>query len=119
MPKTDDRVKETTTTTGVGDITLSGASSGFQSFSTAFNFGDVVMYCIVGQSSTEWEVGRGTLINATTLSRTVVEESSTGSAVNFSAGTKDVFATVTGEHLGRSNIGRVLMYRGCTWPQYF
>lgn len=89
-----DRVKETTTTTGTGTVTLLGASAGFQSFSAIGN-GNVTYYAIVGQSTTEWEVGIGTYTSSgTTLSRdTILASSNSGSAVNFSAGTKDVFVT--------------------------
>lgn len=89
-----DRVKETTTTTGTGTVTLAGAASGYQSFSAVGN-GNTTFYCIAGQSSTEWEVGIGTYTSSgTTLSRdTVYSSSNSGSLVNFSAGTKDVFVT--------------------------
>ena len=89
-----DRVKETTTTTGTGTVTLLGATSGFQSFSAIGN-GNVTYYAIVGQTSAEWEVGIGTYTSSgTTLSRdTILASSNSGSAVNFSAGTKDVFVT--------------------------
>lgn len=89
-----DRVKETSTTTGTGTVTLAGASSGFQSFSAIGN-GNSTYYCIAAQSGTEWEVGIGTYTSSgTTLSRdTVLSSSNSGSLVNFSAGTKDVFVT--------------------------
>ena len=89
-----DRVKETSTTTGTGTITLAGASSGFQSFSAIGN-GNSTYYCIAAQSGTEWEVGIGTYTSSgTTLSRdSVLSSSNSGSLVNFSAGTKDVFVT--------------------------
>jgi hypothetical protein len=95
-----DRVKETTTSTGTGTITLAGAVSGFQSFSVVGN-ANVTYYAIVGQSpSTEWEVGIGTYTSSgTTLSRdTVLESSNSGSLVTFSAGTKDVFVTYPAEY---------------------
>jgi hypothetical protein len=89
-----DRVKETTTTTGTGTITLAGASTGYQSFS-AIGDGNTTYYTIAGQTSSEWEVGIGTYTSSgTTLSRTtVLSSSNSGSLVNFSAGTKDVFVT--------------------------
>ena len=89
-----DRVKETTTTTGTGTVTLLGASTGFQSFAAIGN-GNSTYYTIAGQSSSEWEVGIGTYTSAgTTLSRTtVLASSNSGSLVSFSAGTKDVFVT--------------------------
>jgi hypothetical protein len=91
-----DRVKETTTTTGTGTITLAGAVSGFQAFS-AIGDGNTTYYTIAGGS--EWEVGVGTYTSSgTTLSRDVILESSNaGSAVNFSAGVKDVFVTYPAE----------------------
>ena len=90
-----DRIKETTTTTGTGTVTLLGASSGFQSFAVVGN-ANTTYYAIVGQTTTEWEVGLGTYTaSGTTLSRTTVYASSNANAlVTFSAGTKDVFVTL-------------------------
>jgi hypothetical protein len=86
-----DRVKETTTTTGTGTITLLGAVSGYQSFAAIGN-ANTTYYAIVGPT-TEWEVGIGTYTSSgTLLSRdTVLASSNSGSLVYFSAGTKDVF----------------------------
>jgi len=93
-----DRVKETSTTTGTGTFTLAGASTGFQSFSVIGN-GNTVYYCIVRSGSTEWEVGLGTYtLSGTTLSRdTILESSNGGTAVDFLAGSKDVFCTYPAE----------------------
>jgi len=87
-----DRVKETTTVVGTGTATLLGAATGFQSFSAVGN-GNTTYYTIAAQSGSEWEVGIGTYTSSgTTLSRdTVLASSNSGSLVNFSAGTKDVF----------------------------
>lgn len=89
-----DRVKETTTTTGTGDITLLGAVAQFQSFDTALTNGDIVSVAIVGQTGTEWELCIGTFVAPSTIQRTtVVASSNANAAVTFSAGTKDVFLT--------------------------
>jgi len=87
-----DRVRETTTTTGTGTVTLAGAVTGFQTFSAIGN-ANTTYYTIAGQGTSEWEVGIGTYTSSgTTLSRdTVLASSNSGSLVNFSAGTKDVF----------------------------
>jgi hypothetical protein len=87
-----DRVNETSTTTGTGTFTLAGAVTGFQTFSAIGN-GNTTYYTIVLQGGTEWEVGLGTYTSSgTTLSRdTVLSSSNSGSLVNFSAGTKNVF----------------------------
>lgn len=87
-----DRVQETTTTTGTGTLTLGGAVTGYQSF-TAIGNGNTTYYTIYGSGSTEWEVGIGTYTaSGTTLSRdTVLASSNSGSLVNFSAGTKNVW----------------------------
>lgn len=89
-----DRVKETTTSTGTGTVTLAGAATGYQSFSAIGN-ANTTYYCIAGQGTSEWEVGIGTYTSSgTTLARTtVLASSNSGSLVNFSAGTKDVFCT--------------------------
>jgi hypothetical protein len=91
-----DRVQETSTTTGTGTFTLAGAVSGFQSFSVIGN-ANTTYYAIVGGA--EWEVGLGTYTSSgTTLARnTILESSNGGTAVNFSAGTKNVFVTYPAE----------------------
>lgn len=100
MPSVSDRVKETTSTTGTGAITLAGAVTGFAAFSSAFSSGTEVYYAIVG-TTTEWEVGVGTF--TTTLSRDrVIKSSNANALVNFAAGVKDVFSTIPGEHIQRN-----------------
>lgn len=85
------RVKETTTTTGTGNVTLAGAASGYLAFSAVCANNDTCLYTIAGGA--EWEVGIGTYVSATpALARTtVLASSNAGAAVNFSSGTKDVF----------------------------
>jgi hypothetical protein len=90
-----DRVRETTTTTGQGTVTLDGAVTGFQTFAAIGN-GNTTYYTIAGQGTSEWEVGVGTYTSSgTTLSRDTVLASSAGAPTKttFSAGTKDVFVT--------------------------
>ena len=108
-----DRVKETTTTTGTGTVTLLGASTGYQSFSAIGN-ANSTYYTIAGQTGSEWEVGIGTYTSSgTTLSRTtVIASSNSGSLVTFSAGTKDVFVTYPAEFTANAvggGIGAVLL----------
>lgn len=108
-----DRVKETTTTTGTGTVTLLGASTGYQSFSAIGN-GNTTYYTIAGQTGSEWEVGIGTYTSSgTTLARTtVISSSNSGSLVNFSAGTKDVFVTYPAEYTANAvggGVGAVLL----------
>jgi hypothetical protein len=104
-----DRVKETTTTAGTGTVTLLGASTGFQSFAVIGD-GNTTFYTIVGQTGNQWEVGIGTYTSSgTTLARTTVLSTSSGtqpSALNFSAGTKDVFVTYPSEYaVAATNVG--------------
>ena len=93
----NDRVKQVSTTTGTGTITLGITPSGFQSFTDGLSDGDTTYYSIVNTESgvSEWEVGLGTYTaSGTTLSRdTVFTSSNSGSLVNFGAGDKDVFIT--------------------------
>ena len=90
-----DRVLETSTTTGTGDFTLAGPYTGYRSFSGVCSTGDTVQYYIEaidgdGAPTGDWETGLGTYSAANTLTRTTIYDSSSGSAVNFSAGTKRV-----------------------------
>ena len=94
-----DRVLETTTTTGTGNLTLAGAVSGYRAFSAIATVnGDTFYYQISG--GTEWEVGLGTRVDSTHFSRTTVYASSNGGALtNFSAGTKEVWMDASAEQL--------------------
>ena len=87
-----DRIKETTTTTGTGAITLAGAVSGFRRFSSVMAIGDTCTYSVVSATLTESEAGIGTYSALNTLTRTTVQSSSNANAaVVFSAGIKNVF----------------------------
>jgi len=88
-----DRVKETTTTTGTGNIALGGAASNFVTFSSVLSDSDTTYYAIVDSSNTAFEVGLGTYVSSgNTLARTtVLASSNSGSAVNLQAGTKSIF----------------------------
>ena len=91
-----DRVRETTTTTGTGTLDLAGAVSGFRTFVSGIGDGNVTYYAIVHRTAAEFEIGIGTVTDASTdtLSRTtILSSSNSNSAVSFSAGTKDVFCT--------------------------
>ena len=90
-----DRVKETTTSTGTGAITLAGAQANFVAFSAVLSDGDTTFYAIVDDNNLAWEVGVGTYASAgnTVTRTTVLASSNAGSAVNLQAGTKDVFVT--------------------------
>ncbi len=90
-----DRVRETSTTTGTGTLTLDGAVTGYRTFSSGIGNSNTCYYTITLGS--DWEVGIGT-VGAGTLARTtVLKSSNSNSAVNFGAGTKDVFATYAGD----------------------
>jgi hypothetical protein len=93
----NDRVKESSTTTGVGTFDLDGVVSGFEGFVAGIGTGNTTYYTIFNQGTTEWEVGVGTITDATpdTLARTtIISSSNSDSAVNFTSGTKDVFCTL-------------------------
>ena len=94
-----DRVKETTTTTGTGTITLGGAVSGFQTFTSILSNADTTYYAIIDYTNNDFEVGIGTFTSSgTTLARTtILESSNSGSAVNLGSGTKEVFITYPAE----------------------
>ena len=93
---TADRVRDTSTTAGSGSFSVSGtAPTGYRTFSAVLSVNDTFYYSIQHQTLNEWEVGLGTYSSANTFARTTIYSSSNaGSAVTFSAGTKDVFITM-------------------------
>ena len=99
--KLNDRVKESSTTTGTGTFTLGRAVSGFESFSAGIGGSNTTYYCIFETGTNNFEVGLGTLNSgASTLARTYVISSSNSDAkVNF-AGATEVFCTVPGAKIG-------------------
>jgi len=92
----NDRVRETTTTTGTGAVALGGAVSGFETFAAGIGNSNTVYYAIVHRSAAEFEVGLGTLDgDSSDLTRTTpISSSNSDSAVDFASGTKDVFCTL-------------------------
>jgi len=98
------RVREFTTTVGTGDITLGGALAGHVGFAEAFTVGDSVIYVI--EDGDNYEIGTGTLTDATTLARTSVEETlvdgtltKTGaSAITLSGGAR-IYCAATAQFL--------------------
>jgi len=95
----NDRVKETSTSQGTGTINLAGAVTGFEGFVAGIATGNTTYYAIFEQGTSNWEVGIGTVTDATpdTLSRTAITSSNSDSLVNFNAGgasTLDVFCTL-------------------------
>ena len=93
----NDRVKETSTTSGTGTFDLDGASTGFVTFVAGIGNSNTTYYAINAQGTSNWEVGIGTVTDATpdTLARDTVLSNSLGntSKINFS-GTLDVFCTM-------------------------
>ena len=112
-----DRVQETSTTSGTGTLTLSGAVSGFQTFSTAIGNGNTTFYTIYDNTAYVWEVGIGT-VGAGTLARTTVLSNSSGTTtpISLAGNSAFVFCTYPAEKSinydanGVATIGEVLGY---------
>ncbi len=92
----NDRVKVTSTTTGVGAMALGSAATGFETFAAGIGNSNTTYYAIWNQGTSEWEVGLGTLdgTSANLTRTTPISSSNSDAAVNFTSGTKDVFCTL-------------------------
>ena len=94
----NDRVKETSTTTGQGTLDLAGAATGFETFVTGIGDNNTTYYAIVHESDGTWEIGIGTVDDQSTdtLARTTVIDTSAGNTtkIDFAAGSKTVFCTL-------------------------
>jgi hypothetical protein len=93
------RVKETTSTTGTGTLTLAGAVTGFQAFSSALSNNDTTYYSLIESSTGSFEVGIGTFTaSGTTLARTtILASSNSNNAINLTASNAEVFITQPAE----------------------
>lgn len=98
-----DRVKDTTTTTGTGSLTLANsAPTGFRTLNAVAATNDTFFYAVEGGA--EWEVGLGTYNGSHVFARTtVLASSNSNAAVNFSAGTKNFFITIPAGKLPASS----------------
>ena len=93
----NDRVKETSTTSGTGTLNLAGAVTGFVTFVAGIGDTNTTYYAIFEQGTANWETGVGTVTDAATdtLARTTVLSNSLGSTAKISfGGTLDVFCTL-------------------------
>ena len=94
----NDRVKETSTTSGTGTLNLAGASADFITFVSGIGTTNTTYYCIAEIGANKFEVGIGTVTDASpdTLSRDTVISNSSGntSKISFGAVEKEVFCTV-------------------------
>lgn len=97
-----DRVKETSTTTGTGAVSLAGAVTGFVAFSSVLSNGQITFYCI--ENGTDFEVGQGTYSTAgNTLARDeVFASTNSGALLDWGEGTKRVFITIPATFAARS-----------------
>ena len=99
--KLNDRVKESSSTTGTGTFSLGGAVTGFETFAAGIGGDNTTYYCIFETGTARFEVGFGTLNSgASTLARTYVISSSNSDAKVSFAGATEVFCTVPGAKIG-------------------
>lgn len=104
-----DRVKQITTTTGTGALTLGSSVTGFQVFSAVCSNADTFHYAVVHLTNGSWETGLGTYNSAGgTVSRSVLTSSNSNSLVDFASGNKEIFITpVAGNIVLKNNTGAI------------
>lgn len=117
MPSLFDRVKETSTTTGTGMITLGGSPTGFRNWSSVLNAGDQSYY-VIEDSLGNWECGLGAMFGTNQILRASVTASSSGGVVvNFPAGNKYVWQDATASALNYvCPVGAMLDFAGSVVP---
>lgn len=119
----EDRVLETTTTTGTGALTLAGAQTGFRSFSSVMSVGDTCWYGLwavdsSGNTTGVYEEGLGTFGASNTLTRTtVIRSSNSNSVVTLATGTCWVaIVTLATKTLIQDNLGGIALPGSTTDP---
>lgn len=118
-----DRIYETSTSTGTGNMVLAGAVSGYRRFQDAFSVDSGVTtfpYVIEHQTLNEWELGISYLDTTTQVKRagaqTVLASSNSNSPVNFSAGDKKIVVATNANFL--SNLAKLNVAQAYTKQQY-
>jgi hypothetical protein len=88
-----DRVQESTTTTGTGNVTLGGASQQSQSFLSGIGNGNYTYYALLDGNGVQWEVGQGNVISSgAILSRDIIYASTnSNSKIPLSSNVHTVF----------------------------
>ena len=88
--KIGDRVRENTSSTGVGGLSLTGAPAGFQRFSAILASGDITYYSL--EENDKFEVGIGTYGSNNLERTTVLSSSNSGNKIEL-GGSGVVFIT--------------------------
>lgn len=88
--KIGDRVRENTSSTGVGGLSLTGAPAGFQRFSAVLASGDTTYYSL--EENDKFEVGIGTYGSNNLERTTVLSSSNSGNKISL-GGSGIVFIT--------------------------
>jgi hypothetical protein len=91
------RVAETTSTTGYDNLILNGALWSYETFTSSYDAGESFVYCIVDLLTGVWEIGIGYLTPGGILIRDTIldtsESTSAPSKLNLTPGLKRVFVT--------------------------
>jgi hypothetical protein len=116
-----DRIKDTTTTTGTGNITLANSppDSTYFTFGSVFSDGNELPYVIInGTTQVEWGVGTY-VASGTQIARTTVLGGSNGtSAVSLTSGTKTVFCGPLAELTPILSSGNLFSMSSISWNDW-
>lgn len=85
-------VQESTTSTGIGSVTLAGSSQDGRTFSSQYIINQRFTY-FIDDGAGNFETGVGYLSSSTVLVRELPQDGSEALPVNFGAGTKQVFVS--------------------------
>ena len=115
--KFGDRIKETTSTSGVSDISLGGAVATFAAFSTILSNGDSTYYTLVDGSN--WEIGYGVYASSgNTLSRTnanVLQSTNSDNRISLTGDGAEIFITLPADKVIALNNSNEMVIDGVTY----
>jgi hypothetical protein len=105
-----DRVREVTTSSGLGPFEPTGAFTGYTSFADAIGAGNTTFYTIQNSADGTWEVGAGSFDGTYLYRDTVFTSSNNNLKVDFAAGSKEIFVTLPAERAVYNNVDGSLVY---------